>query len=153
MTEQAYRYPTDTWEPAQARAHCTAHDGSFEAAGGGSEAEGLTQDEIKDELAWVYELVVANRLGPEALILGQQVGRLLVDATGGDTPDDVIDKIGAVLNRKNKDSLKQAQGLIQQVLDSAEPAEEPQGESLDPDTIARLVRERFGGQDANERGA
>ncbi len=145
MTEQAYRYPKDTWGAAQARTHCTSHDGSFEAASGGSEAEGLTQDEIKDELAWVYELVVANRLGPEALILGQQVGRLLVDATGGDTPDDVIDKIGAVLNRKNKQSLKEAQDLIQQVLDSAEPAEEPQGESLDPDTIAQLIREHFGG--------
>jgi len=35
MTEQAYRYPKDTWSTAQAKAHCTAHDGSsFEPAKG-----------------------------------------------------------------------------------------------------------------------
>jgi HK97 family phage prohead protease len=32
MTEQAYRYPKDTWDAPEARTHCKAHDGSFEAA-------------------------------------------------------------------------------------------------------------------------
>lgn len=32
MTEQAYRYPKDTWEAGEASAHCKDHDGSFEAA-------------------------------------------------------------------------------------------------------------------------
>lgn len=32
MTEQAYRYPKDTWEAGEADTHCKAHDGSFEAA-------------------------------------------------------------------------------------------------------------------------
>jgi HK97 family phage prohead protease len=32
--EQAYRYPKDTWEAGEARAHCKSHDGSFEAASG-----------------------------------------------------------------------------------------------------------------------
>lgn len=33
MTEQAYRYPKDTWTTAEARAHCKSHDGiSFEPA-------------------------------------------------------------------------------------------------------------------------
>lgn len=32
MTEQAYRYPVDTWSAAEARSHCKSHDGSFEAA-------------------------------------------------------------------------------------------------------------------------
>jgi len=32
MTEQAYRYPKDTWEPGEAESHCESHDGSFEAA-------------------------------------------------------------------------------------------------------------------------
>jgi len=39
MTEQAYRYPKDTWTAAEARSHCRDHDGSFEAASGGDEAE------------------------------------------------------------------------------------------------------------------
>lgn len=33
MTEQAYRYPKDTWKVDEARSHCADHDGRFEAAG------------------------------------------------------------------------------------------------------------------------
>lgn len=40
-------------------------------------------------------------------------------------------KFGAVLNAKNKQNLKQAQALIQEVLDSAEPAEEDSLEIAD----------------------
>lgn len=37
MTEQAYRYPKDTWDAASAKAHCSSHDGaSFEAASSAS---------------------------------------------------------------------------------------------------------------------
>lgn len=32
LTEQAYRYPKETWSAAQARSHCRSHDGDFEAA-------------------------------------------------------------------------------------------------------------------------
>jgi len=32
MTEQAYRYPKDTWDAPEARSHCSDHDGTFEAA-------------------------------------------------------------------------------------------------------------------------
>jgi HK97 family phage prohead protease len=32
MTEQAYRYPKDSWDAGDASTHCKAHDGSFEAA-------------------------------------------------------------------------------------------------------------------------
>lgn len=30
--ERSYRYPKSTWSAAEARAHCKAHGGSFEAA-------------------------------------------------------------------------------------------------------------------------
>jgi HK97 family phage prohead protease len=30
--DQAYRYPKDTWTAEQAKAHCSSHDGDFEAA-------------------------------------------------------------------------------------------------------------------------
>jgi hypothetical protein len=33
-TAQAYRYPIKGWTIAQARSHCSEHDGRFEAAGG-----------------------------------------------------------------------------------------------------------------------
>ena len=32
MTEQAYRYPKDSWTAAQAGKHCREHDGRFEPA-------------------------------------------------------------------------------------------------------------------------
>lgn len=32
MTEQSYRYDSDTWTAAEARIHCQDHDGTFEAA-------------------------------------------------------------------------------------------------------------------------
>jgi len=34
MTEQAYRYPKESWTAAQARKHCKEHGGRFEAARG-----------------------------------------------------------------------------------------------------------------------
>lgn len=34
MSEQAYRYPTDTWTAAQARSHCSSHSGTFHMASG-----------------------------------------------------------------------------------------------------------------------
>lgn len=39
MTEQAYRYNKDTWTAAQARAHCAAHDGTFEVASPATQQE------------------------------------------------------------------------------------------------------------------
>ena len=53
---------------------------------------------------------------------------------GSHIPLDVALKTGAVLSAKNKSNLKEAQGLIQQVLDSAE--NEPRQESVEP--IERL---------------
>jgi len=45
MTEQAYRYPKDVWEAAEARKHCSDHDGSFEAASDSAgKDEGQTAD-------------------------------------------------------------------------------------------------------------
>jgi len=32
MTDQAFRYPKDTWDTDEARSHCDDHDGTFEAA-------------------------------------------------------------------------------------------------------------------------
>lgn len=42
MTEQAYRYHKDSWDKADARAHCKDHDGKFEAA---KEVEKSVDDE------------------------------------------------------------------------------------------------------------
>ncbi len=48
MTEQAYRYPAQTWEADEARSHCRAHDGKFEAATG---EEAASAGESESELS------------------------------------------------------------------------------------------------------
>ena len=46
MTEQAYRYPKDTWTEAEARKHCKEHDGiAFEPASEGENSESLLDEE------------------------------------------------------------------------------------------------------------
>ena len=39
MTEQAYRYPIDGWESADAKSHCAVAKGAFEEAAGGEEED------------------------------------------------------------------------------------------------------------------
>jgi len=50
MTEQAYRYAKDEWTADAARAHCSSHDGSFEAAATRDEATELAIKEYKSYL-------------------------------------------------------------------------------------------------------
>ena len=50
MTEQSYRYPKDTWDEAEAKAHCTAHKGkefspATGEAFGGAKGCGCSDDE------------------------------------------------------------------------------------------------------------
>jgi len=47
MTEQAYRYPKDTWDTDEARSHCQDHDGRFEAASSDKETD-LPDDSLAD---------------------------------------------------------------------------------------------------------
>jgi len=48
MTEQAYRYPKDTWSAAEAKKHCSSHDGqSFEPATGESSSCLTGEFEVK----------------------------------------------------------------------------------------------------------
>jgi hypothetical protein len=46
LTEQAYRYPKETWDAADARAHCKDHDGSFEAAAASSRSSQLEDQAV-----------------------------------------------------------------------------------------------------------
>jgi HK97 family phage prohead protease len=48
MTEQAYRYPKDIWSAAEARKHCSSHDGiTFEPATGESSSCLTSEFEVK----------------------------------------------------------------------------------------------------------
>lgn len=45
LTEQAYRYPKDTWEVADARSHCKDHDGRFEPASASADPKNQLEDQ------------------------------------------------------------------------------------------------------------
>ncbi len=52
MSEQAYRYPKGTWDVEEARSHCKAHDGTFEAA-----KKGKADDESEGERKYNCECI------------------------------------------------------------------------------------------------
>ncbi len=103
----------------------------------------ISQAEIKDELDYLLASIKAQGLNQEsqgsAWILVNEIMRL----HGSDIPLDIQAKIGAVLNKKNKERLQQIQQIAQDILDSAEHEEEPKSEPkaaiLDKKEIAIAV--------------
>ena len=96
------------------------------------ELKGLLPEEKQDkifDIEKIYEVVKENKE------LKEKVDKLEKEI------EELELKVGAVLNKKNKQDLKDAQAKIQNVLDSAEPAEEDSleieevKESKDDDTI------------------
>lgn len=110
---QALRYPKSVWAPAAAKSHCSGREGLFEAASGGEEAASPCK-ELEE-----YERLVAE-LTEENKDLREQI----VVMTGAES----FEKIGAVLNSRNKRALKEAKVLIQKVLDAAGEVEPGQGD-------------------------
>lgn len=103
------------------------------------EAKTITQEEIIDELDYVKSLL-GHGLNEPASERSWEVVREIMRVTGGDIPDDIATKIGAVLNRKNRERLEQIKILAQQVLDSAEnELEEPKQPEITIDKIAEIV--------------
>ncbi len=119
MTEQAYRYDKDVWAVGEARAHCKSHDGStFEAA----KPEKTSQEQILDEIDYLTKLIKENGMN-------DKVKESLQSLT------DMEIKVGAVLNKKNKDRLNQIKTLAQEVLNSAGQEEEEEKRLPEDDTL------------------
>ncbi len=98
MTEQAYRYPKDTWEAGAAQAHCTSHDGKFEAAKDFT-LEELTTYEPAERLALCMALMDAD---PEMQV-----------------------KEGRVLSGKSRGIIQAAMQALTELLAAAEPPMKP----------------------------
>jgi len=99
-----------------------------------SKTSPLSQSEIKDELDYATSVIRDNVLSGEAMEVAWSVVREIMRLSGDDMPVDILEKVGAVLSSKNKGNLKQAQNLIQNVLDSAEPQTQEE-ENLDASQI------------------
>jgi hypothetical protein len=108
---QAFRYPKADWTVADAKNHCKAEKGIlFEPAAEAS---------VADLLAAGYDVSCSDWGESTAPGSGDADNK----ATGG-----VVEKVGAVLNKKNKDRLIKAAGLVREVLDEAEPPAQEGGE-------------------------
>lgn len=98
----------------------------------------ITQKSLKDELDYARHLIREADMDEEAAGIMKGIAEdIIMRLPGSEIPVDILGKVGAVLSGKNKGNLKQAQELIQTVLDSAEPPQE----NYEPGEVARLVVE------------
>ncbi len=83
------------------------------------------QEQIIDDLAYIQVAIeregLSEKAVPGALALASEI---IMRSMGNDIPTEILTKVGAVLNAKNKGRLTQIQELAQAVLDSAAAADE-----------------------------
>ena len=96
-------------------------------------AKPVSQGEIKDEFDYVRSLIEQGDLSDENKELAWDIAREVMRLPGSDIPVDIQEKVGAVLSQKNKEGLKQAQDLIQRVLDSAQTQDDEKSVLEQPD--------------------
>ncbi|MAH50241.1 hypothetical protein CMI37_30755 [Candidatus Pacearchaeota archaeon] len=79
-----------------------------------------SQETVKDQIDYTRTLLahgISDDTGQMALELAEDI---IMRSPGGDIPVNILERVGAVLSRRNKGDLKEAQSLIQGVIDSAE---------------------------------
>ncbi|KKL83419.1 hypothetical protein LCGC14_1974920 [marine sediment metagenome] len=103
--------------------------------------KGATQAEISDEIGYTKDLIIEAGMNEDVTEEAWELVREIMRLAGDDIPVDILGKVGAVLSSKNKSNLKQAQNLIQGVLDSAESSQEAlePDKGLDEEAIIRIV--------------
>jgi|ETNvirnome_2_300_1030623.scaffolds.fasta_scaffold00681_9 HK97 family phage prohead protease len=103
-------------------------------------AKEVSQQEMADEIDYVQGLVLQWDFNDDNTASLKELASAIIERlSGSDIPVDILEKAGAVLSAKNKQNLKQAQVLIQIVLDSAEPQQEEADEPNDDDEVAQVV--------------
>lgn len=91
----------------------------------------ISQETIADEIDFLRYGVEMEGLNAANMEGAWQLVRAIIDwnetrEPGSDIPDDIAGKIGAVLNKMDRERLEKIQELAQAVLDSAEKEEEPE---------------------------
>jgi len=132
-----YLFDKDKWTMERARAWVREH-----------KSEGfVSQKEIIDELDYIIRLIESEGLNEEALEDGWKLVREIMRLSGSDIPVDIEEKVGAVLNTKNRNRLNDIRRLAQEVLDSAEEKPKPDEDEEKPkseltqDEIVAIVKE------------
>lgn len=100
----------------------------------------ISQQGVLDELDYLIRCLDTVGLNEEAVKSAWELVREVMRLTGDDIPEDIAEKIGAVLNQKNKDRLTQIQSLAQGILDSAAVQESIEEVLIDKELIGKLVK-------------
>lgn len=103
-----------------------------------------SQESIADELDFIYKAIGENGLNKESLVIALKLASEILRLAGDDIPDDIKEKVSAVLSQKNRQKLEQIQDLARGVINSAEESEEtiPEPEEkkeITPEQIAQMV--------------
>ena len=84
------------------------------------EPKEVSQGQLRDDIDYLHKAIMKAGMNEGTEILALDMASEIIQRyMGNDIPTDIIDKVGAVLNAKNKGRLSQIQELAQAVLDSA----------------------------------
>jgi len=95
-----------------------------------------SQEEIADNLDYVIKLIESEGMNDEVEEDAWNLVREVMRLSGNDIPVDILEKVGAVLNQKNRTRLNDIKQLAQEVLDSA-GQEEPEDDKVIEPTITK----------------
>ncbi|MBU1173552.1 MAG: hypothetical protein KKD44_28625, partial [Proteobacteria bacterium] len=98
------------------------------------------QGEIKDEIDYLTASIKAEGLNDDNQEVAWDLVREVMRIQGNDMPLDIAEKVGAVLNQKNKERLGQIIALAQQILDSAQHEEEPEKVAKPEITLDEIIQ-------------
>lgn len=111
-----------------AKAHLAKHYEEFDKTPPWESEKGISQEQIADELDYLLTAVSAEGLNEANIKAAWALVDEIMRLSGSDMPVDIAQKVGAVLNKVNRDRLEKIKSLAQEVLDSAEKPEEPEPE-------------------------
>ena len=98
-----------------------------------------SQEEIADNLDYVIKLIESEGMNDEVREDAWNLVREVMRLHGDDIPFDILEKVGAVLNQKNRTRLNDIKQLAQEVLDSAEREEPEDGKVAQPTTTKEEI--------------
>lgn len=102
--------------------------------------KGLTKAELADELDYVATLLKVAKPTLAMWDAMWDIVRCIVRSCGDEIPLDIQEKIGAVLNKANRERLEKIKTLAQEVIDSAQHEEEPEKQMTEESVLALVEK-------------
>ena len=123
----------EDWEMPADVAGCVTENDEY---GKSPEPKAISQAELGDELDYTIQAIKEVGLNdeqmPTALSLASEI---IMRATGSDIPDDILTKVGAVLDTQNEKMLLEIEQRLQRVIDSLRPIAEGEKQVEPPEPV------------------